>query len=820
MNRRLFFFSRRLFSLSMYACILSLISSCEDEIQPDNAPLQFKEEMVEVTLQVGVEEPQDAYDQITPQTRATQRQPDTGFCAELIPSALTTTRAALVNTPDQLYNLEIGQYEENGNRITHTSLGNKKIGEQITVTLSARTKCQLLVVVRGSANFLGSIGTNSLSGIRSGISTAWSNISNLKADQPTQVDINKMPYVLLLENVTVTSDGKITSPDGVDVRLLLKRLAARVTVTWDFSISGYTLKEASLQQVPRLYRMLPTQGEKIGGVSTYPGLLDEYVDVYRMIAGATEDALPGNSGSRTVWVPANVRGVMTKVVSPSYRSKYNAPTGAMFAEFRAEKADIQSRLLCRVYIGGNSTSDFNVRENTDYTWNVTLSKGDPVEDERITQQSLAPVRSENLVNTLNCFMIEPGGDICFNPYKHKAGTAGWNDWLVSNPATAPSVTTPISYMKLVWQTKDAATTGDLVMGYVVEENNHTNLIDITDGGDLDKARVHVTVPVTKGGNAVIAACDVAGNILWSWHLWITGYVPKGIDASTSYAAAQDQTKEGTVHQYATTAFREGGLHQNKVTMDRNLGATGGGFPGKDASDIEFAKRYGVIYEYGRKDPTFNSVDGTSVQKNIIFDGFAKSLSVTNVNVTAAGVLKDGNALEYSIRHPLVYLSQGGGDNIRWWYANTLAYAAPVAEFWNKNGSKAMYDPCPEGWMVPHNSIWSGTNNNNAYWFNSNKAFATTGKAHAKGGRLYRVSGTNGAPSDNSDIKEYCWFPVTGFKKNGAITSPTSGYLWAWNTNSSQSYKAYFFKYDAGATNSGEIKNGVHAEGICTRCVQE
>ena len=49
----------------------------------------------------------------------------------------------------------------------------------------------------------------------------------------TQADINKMPYILHLPHVNVTADGKLQSPDGnYDTRLLLKRLAARLKVTW------------------------------------------------------------------------------------------------------------------------------------------------------------------------------------------------------------------------------------------------------------------------------------------------------------------------------------------------------------------------------------------------------------------------------------------------------------------------------------------------------------------------------------------------------------------------------------------------------------
>lgn len=443
---------RQYFSLYMWSVVCSFfLFSCEDgyELKPDTSG----EKWVNVFLNIDLEQPQDAYD-LEPQTRSNKQV--AGFSAGLEPAAKTR---GVQLTPDKLYNLEIGQYEANGNRITSiTTLGTKEVGEYVSADLQERTGCQLLVVVRGSTNILGSIGTGNLAAVRN-ISTSWSSITGLPAESPSQDDINKMPYILLLENVNATSDGKITSPDGKDVRLLLKRLAARVTVKWDFSISGYELKEVNLQQVPKLYKALPTPYGNIGGVNTYPSLLDEYVDAYRLIKGAKENPLPtGNSGSHTVWVPANVRGIVPKVVNQSYRSKDNAPEGAMFAEFRVEKESDKKRLLCRVYIGANSTSDFNVRENTDYTWSVVLSKGN-VADERVTEQSLGEVKSNNLVSTANCIMIEPGADICFNPYRHTSGTAGWNDYLVDDPSTNPQIGKQIVSMKVLWQMKDAGMTG-------------------------------------------------------------------------------------------------------------------------------------------------------------------------------------------------------------------------------------------------------------------------------------------------------------------------------------------------------------------------
>lgn len=790
----------------------AFLSSCEDEILMQ--PTETGEKWVEVSLTIGLDQPEDGY---TPLPHTRNKEKETGLTIEPVPSA--TTRAMQL-IPDKLYNLEIGQYDANGNRITNVALGTQEIGQPLTLGLQERTGCQLLVIVRGASGFLGSIGTNSLAGIRSGISTLWSNITNLPAENPSQVDINKMPYVLLLKDVNVTAEGKIINPEGKDVRLLLKRLAARVTVTWDFKISGYELNEVSLQQVPKLYRVLPTPYDNIGGVETYPSLLDEYVNAYRLISGATENPLTEQQktqGSRTVWVPANVRGVVPDVVNQTYRSKDNAPIGAMYAEFRVEKTKELKRLFCRAYIGANSTSDFNVYENTDYSWNVTLSKGNLI-DPRVTGQSLDVVRSENLVNTANCFMMEPGSDICFNPYKHVSGTNGWNDKLVDLSSGSPMIITPIHSMKVVWQMKDAGMTGDLVMGYAKDAIQQQNLVDVTNADDPEKALVHVITPVTKGGNAIIGAYDIDGNILWSWHLWITSYVPQRVDASIPYTTAQQLSKDGTVHRYNNAIFNTG-VYQNRVIMDRNLGATAGNFPGKNATSSEFAKRYGVSYEYGRKDPFFSSVDGTKVNKNVIYDGFGNSMEVKTISAGAGGVQKDGTTLEYTIRNPYTYIHSGYN---RSWYSTTQSRLQEVASFWQKDDvTKALYNPCPDGWMVPRSDFWAGINVDNAQWFHTNLTFvASTQAAHeAKGGRLYRLSGANGAPEDSPDINAYSWFPVTGYRDVNGIQLVNKGFVWGWNTHSGYKYNGYYARYAQNEFYTG-IYGGYHNETCMIRCVQQ
>ena len=81
--------------------------------------------------------------------------------------------------------------------------------------------------------------------------------------------------------------------------------------------------------------------------------------------------------------------------------------------------------------------------------------------------------------------------------------------------------------------------------------------------------VFSTADTFREGNAVIAARDIDGEILWSWHIWFT-----------------DQPEEQSYRNGAGTV------------MDRNLGATSA-TPGDPGA-------LGLLYQWGRTDPFLGS----------------------------------------------------------------------------------------------------------------------------------------------------------------------------------------------------------------------
>lgn len=781
--------------------LLLAASGCEDvfDIQSELSP---DEKTVEVSFSIGFESATDGASSgpltknISPQAGIRQ-----AFDMQLIPGTTTKTTTG---QPDNLYNLEVCQYDSNGNFKTYHNLGTLAPGTTITLNLSELPNCQLFFVARGQTSAVPSINGKSIAALNEVVATA-TEINQL-------ADMNAMPYILYLRDVHITG-GKIQNPQGKDVRVRLKRLAVRLTLDWSLSAEltgkGYTLKEVRLLQVPARYSLFPTREETQAWGTVYPGSATEFIDGFRL----TDTGLSAANGTYATWMPANAQGRSAAVTDPLYRTKEQVNPATSYLEFVVDHTSSNKRLYYRAYLGGNTTSDFNLLENTDYHWSIRIGTDNYVNDRRIQLLDLNPVKSTNLVPTANCFMLLPGTNICFNPYRHTSGTNGWNDALTDGNTLGTDKT--ITDVKVVWQTKDAGTSGELVVGYVADlADNHQNLVHLTGGESLSDALISVKVPVTKGGNALLAAYNSAGQIVWSWHLWISDYVPQRITSSLSFEQAQQQTKGGSVHRYANAAFASG-IYQTKVIMDRNLCATAGGFPGTDASNLDYGRRIGYLYQWGRKDPFFGSVDGTNNEINVIYDGDGTATQLKKVSYSSA-LPADENTLLWSIRNPMSFIMGNAS-----WY-NGSESTDGYRKLYENGGKKSLYDPCPDGWTVPDKIAFDGYTMNNAYWYNSDGTFTAKGKGnHTKGGRLYNLSGSAGVPVPQT-IHNTAWYPTTAFRSysNGVLAASQNGYQGTRTLGLAGS--AYRYYYVRLGINEWTMTNGGGqiAEPVPYRCVQE
>lgn len=170
------------------------------------------------------------------------------------------------------------------------------------------------------------------------------------------------------------------------------------------------------------------------------------------------------------------------------------------------------------------------------------------------------------------------------------------------------------------------------------------------------------------GNAIIAVrTSQGGDILWSWHIWVTDR-PHDIGNNNGYSI-----------------------------MDRNLGALeaprtldaiGAVENMDDPSDTWDPLHYGFYYQWGRKDPM---IPGWTITK-------------TDIVSIEDGILHPNNFYGYT------YPTRGYD-----WISESENTDVDKKALWgyrpNRDYVKTVYDPCPPGYRVPEMRCWTQTTGN-------------------------------------------------------------------------------------------------------------
>lgn len=165
--------------------------------------------------------------------------------------------------------------------------------------------------------------------------------------------------------------------------------------------------------------------------------------------------------------------------------------------------------------------------------------------------------------------------------------------------------------------------------------------------DFDNDNIYFKTPdALKAGNALIAATNSAGKIIWSWHIWIP----------------QDDIATNTYNLFP------------QELMDRNLGALVAAKVGEPAP----IESFGLTYQWGRKDPFVGpknnpggDADNATVAGQEVQDGDGPLTLMESINKpTTVGYVKDADWLT-------------SPDNTLW-----------------TDAEKTAADPCPAGYRVP------------------------------------------------------------------------------------------------------------------------
>lgn len=292
----------------------------------------------------------------------------------------------------------------------------------------------------------------------------------------------------------------------------------------------------------------------------------------------------------------------------------------------------------------------------------------------LTEEALDVSAATDMSSTesANCYIVSETG-----LYKFKAVKGNSNE-SVGNVATA----------EVLWETFGSDVTpmcGDLISGvchkdgYIAFEVNKT----------------------FKEGNAVIHAKDAEGNIIWSWHIWMT-----------------DKPQEQVY-------FNDAG-----TMMDRNLGATSA-TPG-DVGAL------GLLYQWGRKDPFLGSSS---------IDHAVKAKSTITWPSTVSSNSSNGT-IDYATANPTTFITDNS-RNDDWYYTGDSS--TDNTRWTTSSNDKSIYDPCPAGWRVPDgasNGIWSKALGSSSY-FSQSSLYDSTNKGMNFSGKF----GSN----------QTIWYPDPGWR---------------------------------------------------------
>lgn len=489
---------------------------------------------------------------------------------------------------------------------------------------------------------------------------------------------------------------------------------------------------------------------------------------------------------------------------------------------------MKKKLDYRVYLGGREASDFNVFGNTNYNYTVNFNHtGIPANDGRVTYIDPIPAsqNNNNLIPTANCFMVTPGAAFCFDPFSfHQGGNSITNDKLVEWCSSSG-----IKSVKLLWQTKENGDVGDPVMGIANSDDDHTNIVDIkrTDGSSITlvpangvgQCLIYCRAAAnTSGGSGVIAAYDGengTGNILWSWHVWVTDYHP---DATGNVDVQEPLTKR-------KLKFTYGNHSDQRPMMDRDLGAMAG-YAKAPTLDVEKFKAHGFQYQWGRKDPYPSSYSNKPI-KTVNLPAKITEPIVGIMSLYGSDGVKflpfdpsyNGRAgYQMAYRNPLTAYKPSGSQ---YWFTDDVT--SSISGAWAT--VKTVHDPCPAGWRVAKAEEY--------YSLFSDKGYNGTLPSTSTNNMNMSNYNTQGADKgfvlryDETDQSKTTYFRLCGYYADRAFVQ--IGYfdfIWCCNcAKNGNTYQARHLQLVSTASDQRRGINGINNEGTLSamlplRCIQE
>ena len=392
----------------------------------------------------------------------------------------------------------------------------------------------------------------------------------------------------------------------------------------------------------------------------------------------------------------------------------------------------------------------------------TSSEQNDGDSTQTDEEHVAPDDAIDLseTGTANCYIVRTEGEYSFDATVRGNGKKA-EDIDFTNKKLNPAE------VKLVWQ------------------SNKNGLIDSL---SLKDGRINFSAK-NLGGNALVAALDEAGNIIWSWHIWLSD--EDILDVKTA---------------------------DGVMVMDRNLGAT--------SLDFESPASHGLLYQWGRKDPFPASpvVSGgtTSTMPGTVYDAAGNEVEIAH----SSWENSDSNTLEYAVSNPTTVLSNKSQfAECRDWLRKEFSNPA----LWGgSDGEKSLFDPCPAGYRVPKLGTFDFFTSSGGY--ETNIAGFSVYDINADGvidGNDYR-NGWHILLDQASD--SYSYFPAaTRYDGSYAMLMGSKAGLWGnyWYAEADDSEDssvpcgayALAFQFEDSVSASPKAVGG-RADGYSVRCMRE
>lgn len=424
-------------------------------------------------------------------------------------------------------------------------------------------------------------------------------------------------------------DVKEAAATGESVQVILRSPVANIHFTWQLglTVTGATFVATSLQlrNVPKT--LLYYDGMEGGNndASVYPAKNTANFQDYTPIVDQIEDGF-------SWYIPQNRRGAeQGKATTIWDKNLANAPDEyATYIELSGvyKTPNMPDQLVSYRFFPGQTVTEYDVFPNDIYNVHAVI--------EGVNSFDLR-VNKENFVfyNPANCFMVTPKANrqVVFTPYQAPGADVPNTGVVYSKQMISDVRYSRIVRVGIVWQTSP-----DLITGVKHEKG----IIRITPNS------------TATSGNALVAAYDKNGQILWSWHVWVTEYAEVILNGINSGIGKQ--------HQYGGYTW-----------MDRNLGAY--------SARVGQISTYGQFYQWGRKDPFVNMSQDTTM--------------INPMTIADKGALLN---IDQSVINPTEFFTVQSTTNA--WYGGPV-----IPDLW-QTAEKTIYDPCPYGWMVPAISGWS------------------------------------------------------------------------------------------------------------------